>query len=171
MKNRGTLAYLVAGLLIFLFGGCIKQNITYEVRYDYNVNTDFSAIKTYAWHPVSNTVKIDTLNLERIKDAVENGLRAKGLYQSARNPDFLIVSYGGVLKEYTTKWLGYYSDELSYEKGRLHLSFIDPKTNEAIWWGETDANLKSYMSPEEKNTVIAATIERILAKFPPSAMQ
>jgi hypothetical protein len=167
MAHRGPLAWLTAGLLILSVGGCIRENIDYGVRYDYNVNVDFGEIKTYAWHPVSSAVNIDPLNLERVKNAVESGLSARGLVQSRGTPDFFIVTYGGVLKEYTTRWLGYYSDDLYFEKGRLHLSFIDPKTNDAIWWGETEAKLKSYMTPEEKNVVISQTIERILAEFPP----
>ena len=156
-------------LVAFSMVACMTPEIDKSVRYDFNVNTDFNDIKTFNWHPTSSTLNMEHLTLERIKSAVKIGMTAKGFSAAKDSPDFLIVAYGGPEKVYTTKWLGDWSNDLYYERGRLHLSFVDPKSNQPIWWGETDAELKSYMTPDEKNEIIDDAIQRILSKFPPTS--
>ena len=146
---------LLMALVAFSMVACMTPEIDKSVRYDFNVNTDFNNKKTFSWHPISSTMRIEHLTLERIKSAVKIGLTAKGFSVAADRPDFLIVTYGGAEKVYTTKWLGDGSNDLYYERGRLHLSFVDPKSNQPIWWGETDAELKFYMTPDEKNAILS----------------
>jgi len=161
--------FLLLALVVFSMVGCMTPEIDKSVRYDFNVNTDFNNIKTFSWHPISSTMHIEQLILERIKRAVKIGMTAKGFSSVSERADFLILTYGGPEKVYTTKWLGDWSNDLYYERGRLHLSFVDPKSNQPIWWGETDAELRSYMTPDEKNEIIDDAIQRILSKFPPTS--
>ncbi len=155
-------------LLLITTIGCQSAGVMYpDVDYDYNITTDFSNIKTYDWHPTSGGLKIDYLNMVRIKDAVKTQLKAKGIEHSSIAPDFLIVMYGGTTKEYTTRWRGW-NDDLWYEEGRIKLAFFDPQSSEVVWWGETRANVFYYMEPEEKNQLIEQAVTRILFKYPPT---
>ena len=67
----------------------------YGVSYDYNQNFDFAALKTYNWAPMSVKQGEDTINLGRIKNAVNTELETKGFNLSSANPNFLVVTYVG----------------------------------------------------------------------------
>jgi len=164
MQSSKTL-FRVFLLALFVSGGCATQVVP-DPNWDYNVNTDFARLKTYAWHPVGGTVSIDNLMRVRLKNAVDDALRSKGLALSDQNPDFLIVMNGGRTVQYDTRWKNYYQ-ELYYEEGRLKLSFMDPRSAGLIWWGETKTDLFFQMTPEQKDKIVAEVVTRILQKFPP----
>jgi hypothetical protein len=159
---------LLALALCFAAAGCapLGRSIS-DVDYDYNVTTDFKRIKTYDWHPTSGTTKMNQLTTARVKQAVENQLNAKGIENSSESPDFLIIVYGGISREYTTRWRGW-DDELWYEEGRLKLAFFDPASNQVFWWAETRADVFYNMEPDERNKVVNDAVTRILTKFPPN---
>jgi hypothetical protein len=165
MKTIGVLL----GLLIMVSTiGCQTQRVLYpDVDYDYNITTDFSDIKTYAWHPTSGGVEVNHLTIARIQNAVDTQLQAKGMELSSKEPDFFIVMYGGTSQEYTTQWRGW-DDNLWYDEGRIKLAFFDTQSNKVIWWAETRADVFFYMEPEEKDKIVADAITRILAKYPPA---
>ena len=73
MKNLVTLLF---ACLIALIVSCSS---VYDVGYDYDQETNFAGLKTYDWLPVPEGIKVDTLVQERIKNAVNSGLEAKGL--------------------------------------------------------------------------------------------
>ena len=63
--------FLVLGLLV-LFTACAQTvEIPQGVNYDYNVNFDFTKLKTYDLSPTPTTVGIEHLMMERIKTAIE----------------------------------------------------------------------------------------------------
>lgn len=160
--------FLVSGLLI-LFAGCATQiDLPKGVNYDYNINFDFTRVKTYNLSPASTTVGIEYLMLERIKTAIYTELDAKNLKQASGNPDFLVTIYGVRSKIFTTAWRGPDSD-LIVEKGKLILRFVDPETHRVIWWGETSAILDPDRNPEEETKMVNDVIHRILQNFPPAA--
>jgi hypothetical protein len=164
MKALGVL--LVLPLLVATIS-CQTQKLVYpDVDYDYNVATDFSEIKTYAWRSGSGDSKIDKLNIERVRKAVNANLQSKGMEQSPHDPDFYIVLYGGTHNEYTLRWRGW-DDNLMYSEGRIKLAFFSPRLNKMIWWGETRADVFFYMEPEEKDKIIGDAVTRILATYPP----
>ena len=57
----------------------VSCSSVYDVGYDYDQETNFAGLKTYDWLPVPEGIKVDTLVQERIKNAVNSGLEAKGL--------------------------------------------------------------------------------------------
>jgi hypothetical protein len=137
------------------------------VVYDYDINTDFSALKSYGWHPITGSIQTNHLVIVRVKNAVEEKLQTKGLELSTHNPDFLIIMYGGTRKQFTTKWTGWDAD-LWFDEGRIKLAFFDARSSEVIWWAETRADVFYNMPPEEKTTLVADAVTRILDKFPPN---
>ena len=159
--------FLVFTLISMLMGGCYTARVSPQPEWDYNVNTDFARLKTYNWHPVEGTVKIDNLMLVRIKNAVNDELLTKGLALSPTNPDFFIIMNGGRLVQYDTRWKGY-NEALTYEEGRLKLAFMDSHSTDLIWWGETKTDLFFEMTPAEKDKLVHEVVSRILNNFPPS---
>ncbi len=160
--------FLVLGLVVF-FSGCASTiELPKTVNSDYNVNMDFSNLRTYDLSPIPTTVGIEYLMLERIQTAIHTVLQAKNVQRSTQNPDFLVSIYGVRSKIFTTAWRGFDSD-LIVQKGKLLLQFVDPKTNRILWWGETRAILDPNRNPAVETQMVNDVVHRILQKFPPAS--
>ena len=164
MNNLRVLLIL---FFLFIFLGCAStEKGPDDVVYDYDITTDFSGLKSYGWHTTTGGITTDKLVIVRVKNAVEEKLQTKGLELSTNNPDFLIIMYGGTRKQFTTKWRGWDAD-LWLDEGRIKLVFFDARSNEVIWWAETRADVYYNMPPEEKTTLVADAVGRMLENFPP----
>ena len=159
---------LVFGLIIFTVSCATTVEIPKDVNWDYDVNVNLGVLKTYNLRPVSTTIGIEHLMLERIKTAIDTELIFKKLKKTSDNPDFLVAIYGVRSKIFTTAWRGP-GEDLIIEKGKLILKFIDPKTGRVIWWGETRAILDPDMNPGNKTDMVNEVVRRILQKFPPTS--
>ena len=158
-------AFLIIGLMAFTISCAATIEIPKTVNYDYNVNVDLTALKTYDLRRVPTTVGIEHLMLERIKTAIDSELGSKNLQRTSNNPDFLVVIHGVRSKIFTTVWRGP-DEDLIVEKGKLILKFVDSKTNQVIWWGESRALLDPDMNPEYETKMVNEVVGRILQKFP-----
>ncbi|MGD9235630.1 MAG: DUF4136 domain-containing protein [Desulfobacterales bacterium] len=157
---------LVLGLVVILSGCAATIEIPKTVNWDYNVNVDFSNLRTYDLSAIPTTVGIEYLMMERVKTAIHTVLQAKNVQRSTQNPDFLVQIYGVRSKIFTTAWRGFDSD-LIVEKGKLILQFVDPGTNRVIWWGETRTILDPNRNPTVETQTVNDVVHRILTKFPP----
>jgi hypothetical protein len=160
--------FLVLALMVLTVSCATTVEIPKDVTYDYNVNIDLTALKTYDLRPISSTVGIENLMLERIKTAIASELGSKNLKMTSNDPDFLVAIYGVRSKIFTTAWRGPEAD-LIVEKGKLILKFLDPKSNQVIWWGESRAILDPDMNPEHETKMVNEVVQRILQKFPPAS--
>ena len=158
-------AFLIIGLLAFTISCAATIEIPKTVNYDYNVNVDLTALKTYDLRRVPTTVGIEHLMLERIKTAIDSELGSKNLQRTSNNPDFLVAIHGVRSKIFTTAWRGP-DEDLIIEKGKLILKFVDPKSNQVIWWGESRTILDPDMNPEYETKMVNEVVGRILQKFP-----
>ncbi len=162
-----------------------------DVKHDYDKSQDFAALKTYDWFPEPAIIPGDArtamersgLLAKRIKDAVDNELRAKGLKKDSGNPNFLIAkhigfdqkinvidygySYGGYGRYYGGAWGGRNIDVYQYTEGTLILDFIDPRTKQLIWRGAATGTVDPDRPREEREKRLNKAIDKILAKFPP----
>ena len=160
--------FLVLGFLV-LFAACARTvDVPKTVNYDYNINFDFTNLKTYDLSPTPTTVIIEDLMMERIKTAIDTQMQAKNVKKTSNNPDFLISIYGVRSKIFTTTWRGI-DEDLIVEKGKLILQFVDPETNRIIWWGEARAVLDPNGIPAEETQMVNDIVHRILQKFPPAS--
>lgn len=160
--------FLVLGFLV-LFAACARTvDVPKTVNYDYNINFDFTNLKTYDLSPTPTTVIIEDLMMERIKTAIDTQMQAKNVKKTSNNPDFLISIYGVRTKIFTTTWRGI-DEDLIVEKGKLILQFVDPETNRIIWWGEARAVLDPNGIPAEETQMVNDIVHRILQKFPPAS--
>ena len=158
--------FIVLGLLVLFVGCSTTVEVPKGVNYDYNVNFDFTKLKTYDLSPTPTTVGIEHLMMERIKTAIDMQLQAKNVKKTSNNPDFFVTIYGVRSKVFTTTWRGPGSD-LIFEKGKLILQFVDPETNRVIWWGEARAILDPNKNPADETKMVNDVVHRILQKFPP----
>lgn len=158
-------AFLIIGLMAFTISCAMTVEVPKDVTYDHNVNVDLTALKTYDLRRVPSTVGIEHLMLERIKTAIGSELGSKNLTRTSNNPDFLVVIYGVRSKIFTTVWRGP-DEDLIVEKGKLILKFVDPRSNQVIWWGESRTILDPDMNPEHETKMVNDVVQRILQKFP-----
>jgi hypothetical protein len=160
--------FLILGFLV-LFAACAQTvEVPKTVNYDYNVNFDFTKLKTYDFSAMPRTVGVEELMMERIKAAIDTQLQAKNVKKTSNNPDFLVAIYGVRSKIFTTVWRGP-GEDLIFEKGKLVLQFVDPETNQILWWGETRAILDPNTKPEDETQMVNDVVHRILQKFPPAS--
>ena len=160
-----SLSALIAVCLVALAIGCVPTKTVYrEVNFDYDVNADFSRMKTYQWVAMPATQRIDDFNRVRIREYVDAELGARGLRVTEDNPDMYVVMFGGGYKAMDMTVMMDYD---VYTVGRLKLAFYDAASNREIWWGETKANLIHDMTPEEKDHVTKSAVGRILGYYPP----
>ena len=171
--------------LLMIIGLMIGCATVYDVKYDYDKLTDFEALKTYDWMDVPVDATLDTLTIERIKNAVDNELLAKGLKRSYDNPDFLIAEHTGSKEKVQVNDWGYsYSSygryrggywgprnvtTYEYEEGWLILDFVDAESKNLIWRGTAKAEVQNVDTPEKSETLIKKAVEKILEKYPPKA--
>jgi len=156
---------LIAVCLVVIAIGCAPtETVSREVNVDYDVNADFSRLKTYQWVSLPATLRIDEFNRARIREYADAELVTRGLRVTEDNPDMFVVMFGGSYKAVDMTVLMDYD---VYTVGRLKLAFFDAVSNREIWWGETKANLMHNMTPEEKDNVTKAAVTRILEYYPP----
>jgi len=163
MKSTFTCFFIC---LLALVPGCTvsDQNIYHEVTYDFDVDVDFSQIKTYNWVKMPATSRIDDFNQIRIKTVVNAKLKALGMKLDVNKPDVFLVMYGGGYKAVDMTVI---MDYAVYNVGRLKLAMYDAQSNNEIWWGESRADLFYEMTPAQKDEVIENSIQRILEHYPP----
>ena len=161
-----------------------------EVTTDYDPSVGFAAYRTYAWIPSpqerTGDLRLDSSLLhDRIREAVERHLAAKG-YQKTEpgSPDFLVtyhVALKGKLNVSTMSNYGYgpgyrgarmagpgtttYVHE--YDEGSLLVDIVDPTKRQLVWRGTARAEVPPTSTPEERTAKIDAAVGKILEAFPP----
>ena len=172
--------------ILFLFISVLFSCNTIRVSSDFNKNTDFSKLKTYAFSKNGiDKVKINDIDKKRILRAIDVELYNKGFRKNSIDPDFTInfftetnqkvnyypssnyygsaVPYGG-MGHYAGSW---YLNSFKYNEGVLFIDIVDNKKNELVWQGIG----KGYIyndKPEKKSEKINEMVGKILLQFPPN---
>ena len=170
--------------VLFFIGFTVSCSTTYNVKYDYDQQTNFSDLNTFDWMHVPEKASIDSLVIQRVKNAVNAELKAKGLMMTSNNPDFLIAEHLGTEdKVQVTDWGYGYGHRgyggggwgpggvstYQYEEGSLILDFVDAKSKKLIWRGVVKAEVQNADTPEKIDTLINDAVREILKKYPPSS--
>ena len=172
-------------LILWLVGITLSCSAVYEVRYDYDQRADFTGLKTYDWLPIPDKADIESLDITRIKTAVNAELQAKGLIMTSDNPDLLIAEHLGKKDKvkvrdwgygyapYGGYWGGYRGSGgvsvYEYEEGSLILDFVDAESKKMIWRGVAKAEVDDQSTPDEREKLIKEAVQKILDNFPPPA--
>jgi hypothetical protein len=178
MKVQKAVFALMA--MMFLFAG---KSSAQQVKTDYDRSTNFTQYKTYSWEQVKTK---DSLDVDRIKSAVNAALAAKGWTQVDSGGDVSIVAMeitknqqtlntfydgfgggwgwrrfgGGGFGEATTT-------TETYKVGTLVIDLFDSKTKKLLWRGTSSDTLSNNSDKNIKN--MDKGIEKLFKQFPPGS--
>lgn len=137
----------------------------------------FSGLKTYAWDSSSPNVigqtRGDDVSVDsRVKQTTEEELAKKGYYKVKENPDFLI-EYSFNVKDNTRvvniaadDRYGYQDSVQEFDKAKLTLEFVNPKTKSVIWKGQTKAEAYRHAIIVRKLSVVDKAVRKLLSEVP-----
>ncbi|MGC1363749.1 MAG: DUF4136 domain-containing protein [Silvibacterium sp.] len=149
-----------------------------KVVTDYDHSANFSQYHTYSWGQVHSS---DPLYEQRIRDAVDHDLQAKGWQPAPAGGD---VTLTAVLikrhqKEYTTfydglgggwRWRGWGAGMTTTTVDRIPLGTLivdiyDTNSKQLVWRGEAHDQLSD--KPEKDTKKLEKAVDKMFGKFPP----
>jgi hypothetical protein len=162
-----------------------------STRSDYDPAADFSGYRAYTWVTDDLMVQpraatdptISPLVQQRIHDAIDTALQAKGFAEDAGAADFVVAftvglrdrvrvdhwgPYGGFYRPYG-RYGGFgmsYSQPLAtnYTEGTLAIDVFDGQTRRPVWNGTAT---KIVNETDERPEEIQRIVNAVLADFPP----
>ena len=184
---RGINIYLVLALSLLAFG-CSSL----KVRQDYDVSTDFSGLKTFAWksdkQPKTGDVRVDNPLLDaRIRAAVTRSLNAKGFRKTTTGVADFSISYEFQIRrkigsDSVRTGVGFglggggsfggvgvssSGGVREYDEGMLVIDLTAPDSSHLLWRGTGTGQLSDRADPERIIADVEAAVDKILAQFPP----
>jgi hypothetical protein len=149
-----------------------------QVKTDYDRTTDFSRYKTYSWEQVQTQ---DPLWVDRIKEAVNAALTAKGLTPVESGGDVAIVAVEMTKNQRTLntfydgfgggwRWGGGFGNATTtvdnYKVGTLVVDLFDANTKKVIWRGSASDTLSDKSDKNIKN--LDKGVQKMFDHFPPN---
>ena len=175
---------LVAFLLMVALAACT----TFSVNTDYNPTAQFASYRTYSWRTTPD--QVSPLMAQRIVDAINVQLRAKGWTEVATGGDVALAANVATRQEYDLDafysgpyWAGWgwgwggswgggfggfaTTHVRSYTVGTLAVDMFDAKTRQAIWRGTAEGAIKK--NPTKASADIQTAVAEMFATFPPGS--
>jgi hypothetical protein len=173
MKLRNSIFFSVAMFFIFTAASSAQQ-----VKTDYDHSANFGQYRTYSWEKVQTK---DPLLVDRIKDAVNTALTAKGWTQVDSGGDVSIVAMEITQNKQTLNtfydgfgggWrFGGFGDATTttdtYRVGDVVVDLFDAKTKNLIWRGSSSDTLSN--NPDKNTKNLDKGVQKMFAHFPPNA--
>jgi Domain of unknown function (DUF4136) len=178
LKIRSTLA--TVALLLIASAAWAKTN----TDYDHKVN--FAAFKTYSWGKVQTA---NSLWNQRVKDAVDSQLAAKGWRQVPSGGDVIVNAFEKTKPEQTINTFydgfgggggrrfggfggfGGFGDATTtvdtYKVGTLVVDMMAANSNNLIWRGAASDTLSSNADKQTKK--LNSEVEKLFKHFPPES--
>lgn len=171
--------WFILFLFILLFNGCS----TIKVETDYNPDFAFSTLSTFTIVHKDHTGD-DTLANDRIINAIQNNLTAKGYKATDKTAANCYVLFHTDVRSKTKidtdyQHVGIYpygygyrsmitssTRVYTYDEGKLMVDIVDPDQNKIIWRGIATDRIKSHDTPEKRTVYIDEVITSLLASFP-----
>lgn len=196
MENSqlGKMARAMVIVMAALVAGCSSI----ETSYDFDPKADFAGLKTYQWldkpQKLTGDPRIDgnTILANRIHEAVNTELAARGFRKVSSDPDFLVAYHVSLDKRRSVQTLnsyygygpgwsygygasyrpGYWAGApetyaYEYEEGTLILDIVNPANKELIWRGSAQDEVNFKSTPEKDQTQLNEAVHQMLEKFPP----
>ena len=176
---------MIALLGIAVLAGCSS----YDIKYDYDMDSNFSAFRTYSWinKPVAlatgsatTAMQNNTLLDKRIRSAVDTQMSSEGFTMTEDNPDILLVYHTGMKdKVDVTDWgytyagsywgggLGRNVDVYSYTEGTLIVDMVRASDHQLVWRGSATGVVEPGNSPEKVEQRLNDVVARIFENYPP----
>ena len=167
--------FVSVALLFCLTAAAFAQ----QVKTDYDHNANFGQYKTFSWEKVQTQ---DPLLVNRIKDAVNGALTAKGWTQVESGGDVCILAMEITQNQQTLntfydgfgggwRWRGFggFGDATTttetYQVGTVVIDLFDAKTKALIWRGSSSDTLSNNADKNTKN--LDKGVQKMFAHFPP----
>ena len=177
MNAQRTICASVGIVLLFASASFAQQ-----VKTDYDRSANFSQYKTYSWEKVQTQ---DQLWVDRIKDAVNTALAAKGLTPVESGGDVAIVAIEMTKNQQTLNtfydgfgggwgWrrgggFGGFGDATTttenYKVGTLVVDLFDAHTKTLLWRGSASDTLSDKSDKNIKN--LDKSVQKMFNHFPP----
>jgi hypothetical protein len=148
-----------------------------HVTVDYDHGANFSRLKTYSWSKVQTA---DSIWDDRVKDAVDKDLLAKGWTQVPSGGDVSLVAVEktSIHQQYDTFYNGFggrrfggFGDATtsvdSYKVGTLIVSMFDGNSKQLLWRGTSSSDLAG--NPDKNAKKLDKDVDKMFKKFPPKA--
>jgi hypothetical protein len=147
-----------------------------HVTVDYDHAEHFNQIKTYSWSKVQTANSIWD---DRVKDAIDQELSAKGWMQVSSGGDVTLVAIEktSIHQQYDTFYdgfggwrrLGSFGESTTtvdnYEVGTLIVSMFDGNSKQLIWRGASSSDLSG--NPEKNTKNLDKDVQKMFKNFPP----
>jgi len=172
MKTQRTIFAFVGAVLLFATASYAQQ-----VKTDYDRGTDFSHYKTYSWEKVQTQ---DPLLVDRIKEAVNASMAAKGLTPVESGGDIAIIAIETTQNQRTLntfydgfgggwRWGGGFGNATTtvdnYKVGTLVVDLFDAHSKNLIWRGSSSDTLSDKSDKNIKN--LDKGVKKMFDHFPP----
>ena len=176
MKVQKTVFFSIAMFLVLT-----AVSFSQQVKTDYDHSANFGQYKTYSWEKVQTK---DPLMVDRIKDAVNAALTAKGWTQVDSGGDVSVMAieitqnqqalntfyngFGG-----GRRWGGFggFGDATTttqtYQVGSLVVDLFDAKSKNLLWRGSSSDTLSNNADKNTKN--LDKGVQKMFTHFPPEA--
>ena len=161
--------------LALLGAACASTASAQDVRTDYDKKATFERYHTYSWGKVQTT---NPLWRERIQDAVDKVLQAKGWQRVQDGGDVTVVAVGSSKdeQEYRTfyngmggwRWRGFGETTTTvdtYRVGTLVIDLYDTSNKQLIFRGTATDTLSK--NPEKNEKTLDKAVDKMFKKFPP----
>jgi hypothetical protein len=175
MNTQRTIVPLL-GLVLLTATASLAQ----EVKTDFDRDTDFGHYRTYSWEKVQTQ---DPLWVDRIKQAVNSALAAKGWTQVESGGDVAVVAMETTQNQQTLntfydgfgggwRWRGFggFGDSTTtvdtYRVGTLVVDLFDAGTKSLIWRGSASDTLSDKSNKNIKT--LDKGVQKMFDHFPPS---
>jgi len=158
--------------------GLATVSFTQQVKSDYDHGANFGQYKTYSWEKVQTK---DPLLVDRIKDAVNSTLAAKGwtlvpsggdvevfAIETTQNQQTLDTFYNGFGGG--RRWGGFGDATTTvetYKVGTLVIDLFDAKTEKLVWRSSSSETLSDNADKNTKN--LGKGVTKMFKQFPPNA--
>src|SRR6202051_4568989 len=164
---------------IAMFVAFTASSFAQQVKTDYDHNANFGQYKTYSWEKVQTK---DPLLVDRIKDAVNRALAAKGWTQVDSGGDVCVMASEITQQQQTLntfydgfgggrRWGGFggFGDATTttetYSVGSLIVDLFDAKNKNLLWRGSSSDTLSN--NPDKNTKNLDKGVQKMFAHFPP----
>ena len=152
-----------------------------KVKTDYDRTANFSQYKTYSWETVKTG---NELNIDRIKNAVDAQLAAKGYTQVPSGGSLSLVAMEATKNQQTLntvyngmgggwRWRGGFGGGNAttyvdnYKVGTLVVDMFDAQSKKLLWRGSASDTLSDKSDKNIKN--LNKGVQKMLKDFPPGS--
>lgn len=160
---------------VLLFGGCAAK----KLPFDYDPAYDTRPLQSFTLVP-EKSAKPDPINDERIRNAIESALFAKGYEEASALGDFTVlygmklyknrpspITFGIGLGGISGNFGGGISTSITpkHDEISLFVRMVDPKTKR-VFWSASNTKKWSAEDPLKRQEIIKEAIMQMLRYFP-----